>query len=312
MEDTSKAQGVETEEGWHIAPDGHRLYKKMWKTKTPPKARLVFIHGFSDHCNAYGTLFPTLALSSIEVHSFDQRGWGRTVAKPSQKGLTGPTTTVLSDITSFIKKLIPSDVPLFVMGHSMGGAEVLTYMALGDEEVKRHVRGWLLESPFVAFNAASKPSPFIVFAGRLAGKLLPHRQMVQKLDPSLLCRDEIVQQDFVNDDLCHDTGTLEGLAAMLDRAAGLDSGAIAVPADAGEGGKTRVWISHGTEDGVCDFKGSERIYKRWEHIEDKELVELTGWLHKLHAEPSPDKESYIESAAKWILERSGPLDTLMI
>ena len=211
---------------------------------------------------------------------------------------------------------------------------MLTYMALGDEEVKRHVRGWLLESPFVAFNAASKPSPFIVFAGRLAGKLLPHRQMVQKLDPSLLCRDEIVQQDFVNDDLCHDTGTLEGLAAMLDRAAGLDSGAIAVPADAGEGGKTRVWISHGTEDGVCDFKGSERIYKRWEHIEDKELVELTGWLHKcesrnlsvlfsssldhvmliasvVHAEPSPDKESYIESAAKWILERSGPLDTLV-
>jgi hypothetical protein len=31
MEDTSKAQGIETEEGTHIASDGHRLYKKVWK-----------------------------------------------------------------------------------------------------------------------------------------------------------------------------------------------------------------------------------------------------------------------------------------
>ena len=250
------------------------------QTKTLPRARLVFIHGFSDHCNAYGVLFPTLALRGIEVYSFDQRGWGRSVHKPSQKGLTGNTEKVLGDITSFINKLPESELPLFVMGHSMGGAEVLTYMAMGDEQVKKKVRGWLLESPFVAFNASSKPSPLIVFAGRLAGRLLPHRQMVQKLDPALLCRDEIVQQDFVADELCHDTGTLEGLAAMLDRAAGLDSGSIHIPADGGEGGKTRVWISHGTEDGVCDYYGSERIYKRWDHIEDKEFVELTGWLHK--------------------------------
>jgi acylglycerol lipase len=104
--------------------------------------------------------------------------------------------------------------------------------------------------------------------------------MVQKLDPALLCRDEIVQQDFVADELCHDTGTLEGLAGMLDRAAGLDTGRLAVPADAGEGGKTRVWLSHGTKDGVCDYHGSVRIYERWGHIEDKELKELEGWLHK--------------------------------
>jgi acylglycerol lipase len=204
------------------------------------------------------------------------------VHRDSEKGLTGPTSLVLSDITSFIKSLCPPkpDIPLFVMGHSMGGAEVLTYMADGDEGVKQHVRGWLLESPFVAFNPASKPSPIVVFVGRLAGRLLPHRQMVQKLDPKLLCRDEQVQKDFVADTLCHDTGTLEGLSGMLDRAAGLDTGTIIVPRDAGEGGKTRVWLSHGTKDGVCDYHGSERLYKRWYYIEDKELKELDGWLHK--------------------------------
>lgn len=162
----------------------------------------------------------------------------------------------------------------------MGGAEVLTYMAEGPKEIKSQVRGWLLESPFVAFNAASKPSPVVVFVGRLAGKMLPHRQMVQKLEEKLLCRDPAVQKEFVEDPLCHNTGTLEGLSGMLDRAAELDSGKIRIPGDAGEGGKTRVWLSHGTADGVCDYHGSERLYKRWDHIEDKELRELKGWFHK--------------------------------
>ncbi|KIW02582.1 hypothetical protein, variant [Verruconis gallopava] len=312
MEDTSKADGIATEEGWHTTSDGHKLYTKKWLTPEAPKAILVFIHGFSDHCNAYGILFPRFAARGIEVHSFDQRGWGRSVHKASEKGLTGPTSQVLDDITSFIKPLLPPkpDVPLFVMGHSMGGAEVLTYMAQGPESVKKYVRGWLLESPFVAFNPASKPSPIVVVLGRLAGKLFPHMQMVQKLDPALLCRDVQVQKDFVADKLCHDTGTLEGLAAMLDRAAGLDGGHIKIPKDAGEDGTTRVWLSHGTKDGVCDFHGSERLYKRWDYIMDKELVELDGWLHKLHAEPSPDKEEYAKRAADWILNRAGSLDSL--
>src|SRR5215469_8379904 len=98
-----------------------------------PIARLVFIHGFSDHINAYGILFPTLATLGISTYGFDQRGWGRSVHSPSEKGLTGPTPLILSDTTSFIKSVLASsspdddrkNTPLFLMGHSMGGAQVL-------------------------------------------------------------------------------------------------------------------------------------------------------------------------------------------
>jgi acylglycerol lipase len=61
--------------------------------------------------NAYGLLFPTLASHGIEVYGFDQRGWGRSVEKASEKGLSGPTSLILSDIASFIKTLLPSKVP---------------------------------------------------------------------------------------------------------------------------------------------------------------------------------------------------------
>src|SRR5579871_4355326 len=142
-----------------------------------PKARLIFIHGFSDHINAYGILFPTLATLGISTYGFDQRGWGRSVHSPSEKGNSGPTTLVLSDITSFIKSVLASsspddddgkNPPLFLMGHSMGGAEVLCYIAQGPSDVVSQIRGFLLNAPFLAIHKDTKPSIITLLIGRFA------------------------------------------------------------------------------------------------------------------------------------------------
>jgi acylglycerol lipase len=39
---------MSVEEGTHILADGKQLFTKTFRTEGPPKARLVFIHGFSD------------------------------------------------------------------------------------------------------------------------------------------------------------------------------------------------------------------------------------------------------------------------
>lgn len=115
-----------TEEGTHRCADGTQLYTKTWKPPSgDPVAKVVFVHGFSDHCNTYLELFPTLACRQILVYAFDQRGWGRSVKKLSARGRTGSTSQVLDDIDSVVKSQLPSDLPLFLMGHSMGGGEVL-------------------------------------------------------------------------------------------------------------------------------------------------------------------------------------------
>lgn len=160
-----------------------------------------------------GTCSPLLSDSSAPPNQLTvQRGWGRSVEQPKQRGFTGPTTRVLDDITSFLKTVIPCPIPLFLMGHSMGGGEVLLYMSIGPAELRKHIRGYLLESPFIDFDPKSKPSSVTVFLGRLAGKVLPHHQLTNPLDVKLITRNPTVQQQFTNDDLCHDTGTLQGLA----------------------------------------------------------------------------------------------------
>lgn len=165
------------------------------------------------------------------------------------------------------------------MGHSMGGGEVLCYAAQGPHEVRQHIRGYLLESPFVDFDAKSKPSPFTVFFGRLAGKLLPERQMVNKLDVNLLSRDPEACKRFEEDELCHDTGTLEGLSGLLNRTNELATGKIIIPDDAGEGGVTRIWIAHGDKDGITAFAASKCLADALE-VKDKEFKAYKGYYHR--------------------------------
>ncbi|KAL8821780.1 MAG: hypothetical protein Q9223_000253 [Gallowayella weberi] len=293
-----------TEEGIHTCTDGAKLYTKTWKPLIPPLAKIIFVHGFSDHCNAYNDLFSLLALSKIQVHAFDQRGWGRSVKSVHEKGLTGPTSQVLSDITSVVKSQLPTSIPLFLMGHSMGGAEVLHWAANGPPGLRSQIMGYVCESPLIAIHEDTQPSKVTVVVGRLAAKLVPRRQMIRKIESRLLSRDESVCKDFENDELCHDTGTLEGLAGMLQRAEALDSGHLSFNDLDG----CKLWVGHGTKDRVTSFEATARFMDRLE-IKDKTFRIYDGHYHKLHAEPGEDKVAFARDVADWILARSVATET---
>ena len=125
------------------------------------------------------------------------------MTKKSERGLTGPTPMVMNDITSMITSLMPTSkekiIPLFLMGHSMGGAEVLYYAATGPVEVRNQIRGYLALAPYITLLPKSQPSQALVVAGRLALRVLPRYQMLQKLKPENLCRDPTVAESWEAD-----------------------------------------------------------------------------------------------------------------
>jgi acylglycerol lipase len=205
--------------------------------------------------------------------------------------------------------------PLFLMGHSMGGGEVLLLSLLQTQpEPLPRVSGILLESPYIALHPSAQPNAFTVFAGKLAAKLSPKRPLLQKLESKHLCRDPQVCRDWVDDELCHDTGTLEGLAAMLQRAADLTAFALGKPVSGvatkttfghTQGGSESVplWIGHGTEDKVTSCELSKTIFGRLD-VKDKTLKLYEGAYHKLHAEPDGVAEEVADDVATWILARA--------
>jgi len=285
-------------EGTHQIGDVS-LYTKSWLPEGPPKATLIFIHGFNDHINRYYILFPYLASRGIAVHGFDQRGWGRSVKSPSQRGATGPTSLVVSDIASFIRTHLPSSVPLFVAGHSMGGGEILTLASDPRyQDLMGSVRGWILESPFIAFPKGYEPSFVTVFFGRLAGKLLPKKRLASGLPPENLTRDPAVIASLKGDEWIHNMGTLEGLAGLLDRTANLNEGKVKL-----NEGVQSLWLGHGTQDKGTSYEASRKWFDRQTGVKDKEFKTYEGWFHQLHADRPEDREVFAKDVADFILAR---------
>ncbi|KAL9130941.1 MAG: hypothetical protein Q9217_000987 [Psora testacea] len=257
--------------------------KTFIQPTTPPVALVLFIHGFSDHINRFDVFLDVLASRGIQIHGFDQRGWGRSVTRKSERGLTGSTATVMNDITSMLRSLIPiakeKSISLFLMGHSMGGGEILYYAATGPAEVRKEIRGYLALAPYIALHPTAQPSRALVVAGRLAKFVLPKRQMEQKLKPEWLCRDPDVAKSWEEDELCHNIGTLEGLGGMIDRGEELDRDAVVVK----EGS---FFIAHGSEDHVTSYDTSKRWFTRLK-VEDKEFKSYEGWYHVCKLLPVP-------------------------
>ena len=197
----------------------------------------------------------------------------------------------------------------------MGGAEILQYAARGPSEVRSKITGYVAESPYIALHPSAQPSRFTVVAGRLAARFLPNSHMVQKLESKWLCRDPVVCKEWAEDPLCHDTGTLEGLSGMLDRADELNRGLVTIR----EG---RVWVGHGSADRVCSFDAARGWFERL-GVQDKDFKTYEGWYHKrecisgrtevsntnsksliVHAEPGEDKITFANDVADWILARA--------
>lgn len=263
------------------------------------------MHGFSEHINRYNDFFPEIASQGIQVLAWDQRGWGRSVTKPAEKGLTGATPQVIADVAAFIKDKLPADVPVFVMGHSMGGGEILTLA--GDpayEAVVSQVRGWILECPFIGFTPEEEPSKLKVVAGRMVGRLLPRQQMVHEVPPERLSRDPAVVESVRKDELCHNTGTLEGLAGLLDRTAVLSEGSVKL------GKHVRsVLLAHGADDKICSFPAALK-WLEGQSIEDKTTKAYEGGYHQLHSDLC--KDEFTRDLVEWVLKRCDEKDAAAV
>lgn len=264
-----------------------------------PKAKLIFVHGFNDHINRYYGLFPYLANQGIATYGFDQRGWGLSAATSALQGNTGPTTQVIADIVSVIRAQLPSKVPLFIAGHSMGGGEVLTLASDPTyEDVITQVRGWILESPFINFPKGFEPSSAKVFFGRLAGKILPNMRIGNPIPPENVTRDPAVIKSIKEDKLLHGLGSLEGLSGLLDRAAALHSGEVKLSKNV-----KSLWLGCGTADKGVSYDACKTWFEKQTQLEDKEFKTYDGWSHQLHADLADNGDIFAKDVSDFILAR---------
>lgn len=128
---------------------GLHLFTQSWLPDAAPRAAIVISHGLGEHSGRYAILARELVERGYAVHALDHRGHGRS---------GGPRANIdrfahlVSDFTSFVGRCARQhlDTPLYVLGHSMGGA-VAFAAAL---RLQHKLRGLVLSAPALATDSA--------------------------------------------------------------------------------------------------------------------------------------------------------------
>ena len=110
--------------GFAVMADGYRLPLSIWEADANPEALVLALHGFNDYRNAFSGPARFFAANRITTYAYDQRGFGET----QQRGLWPVDGVLEADATAMASLLCAShpDLPLYLLGESMGGAVVMT------------------------------------------------------------------------------------------------------------------------------------------------------------------------------------------
>ena len=106
-----------------VMADGYQLPVTVWETDESPEAMVLALHGFNDYRNAFSDPATFLAANRIMTYAYDQRGFGET----AQRGIWPADGILEADATVMASLLCARhpDLPLFLLGESMGGAVVM-------------------------------------------------------------------------------------------------------------------------------------------------------------------------------------------
>jgi len=182
-------------EGGFTSRDGLNLFYQSWLPEAEGKAVLLVVHGWAEHSGRYTNLVDHFIPGGYLVYALDHRGHGRSEGKP---GYVDRFTDYLDDLKTFfdVVRGRHGDIPIFLVGHSMGGTIATAYSIRHQHEVA----GLILSGASLKLGS-SLSSALLPFA-RILSLLVP-KLGITALDASAICQDGAVVEAYVSDPLVY-------------------------------------------------------------------------------------------------------------
>ncbi|KAF9653756.1 alpha/beta-hydrolase [Thelephora ganbajun] len=289
------------EENWLTGPAGTKFYTRTYKADQP-KALLVFVHGFAEHVGRYNHVHEKYPEKGITVFTYDARGFGKTAldaANKSKDSSYGKTSwkEQFGDIEWAIgqaSKEVPG-VPTFLMGHSMGGGNVLGFVtrttAPPSPDTVKLLSGVIVSSPLLVLSTPA--SPFQRWLGRKARPFLPNLPVPAPMNEGDLNRNP-ERNKVLSDPLIKQAGTVAGLTDMFDGGKKLvDEDYVHFPQS------LPLIIIHGDADKITSHDASKSFVEKVK-ADDKKFSSYPGGYHELANEPDGMDEKLTDEVIAWI------------
>ena len=272
------------------ATDGVSLLGQAWMPPTVQAvvAVVAVVHGIAEHSGRYAALAERANQRGLGVVSLDLRGHGRS---PGERSWVDRFDDYLLDVDALLAKTqeLAAGRRVFLMGHSMGGAIALRWLA----QRRRPVAGLILSS--AALKIGGDVPRLLVALAPLLSRWLPHLRGT-RIDPATISRDAAAVAAYVNDPLVSlqappaRTGAelLQAMAANRAAAAGLS-----LP----------VYLFHGDADRLTDPAGSREIFDLWGGP-DRTLRLWPGSRHETFNDL--DRDAVVAELLDWVVAHCRP------
>jgi alpha-beta hydrolase superfamily lysophospholipase len=231
-------------EGTFTTPDSLTIYHQSWLPDGEPKAVVLLLHGLAEHSGRYTHIAQALTDAGYAVHALDHRGHGKSDGK---RTFVKSYDQYQADILQFraMVEAQHAGLPLFVLGHSMGGNLALGHVL----DHQEGVRGMVLSAPALAPGASLSPSK--IKLAKLVGKIAPGLRP-EALSSDAISRDPAVVAAYVADPLVFNGKITAGAAAAL-----LNS-METFPRRYAEL-RLPILLQHGTADALVDIAGTRAL-----------------------------------------------------
>lgn len=256
-----------------------------WRAWLPqqPRAAVLLVHGFGEHCGRYGNVVETLVPAGISVWGIDHRGHGQSQGR---RGHVDSFSDYVEDLHRFYQEVVEpalGTMPRFVLGHSMGSIIAMNYVTMYSVGLS----GCVLSGT----GAASPLSENKVLAAATAllSTLAPRGRIRFPLPPEFISRDPEVVAAYKADPLVHNKLSFRlgnemrvALARGVQGIQGLD-----IP----------ILIQCGSEDE--SFIRQRELYDGL-ISRDKTFKLYPGLKHEVYNEMEPDRKQVLADLLDWL------------
>jgi acylglycerol lipase len=260
---------------------GVELFWQGWLAADPLSGVLLVCHGVGEHSGRYGNVVDALVPGGWAVYGLDHRGHGRSGGRRVDFGCYGD---LLADLDTFRRYVVArhEGLPVFLLGHSMGGQIALAYAL----EHQDDLWGLVLSAPALGSGAVPKA---VVPLLRLLAKVAPTLRPAG-IDEVLISKDPAVVAAYRADPLVyHGNPTLRlgsALYAQMD-VLPARAGALRLP----------LLLMQGAADELTDPAGV-RLLESTSGSPDQTVCWYEGLWHEIFNEP--ERERPLADLREWL------------
>ena len=254
-----------------------------------PKANVIITHGLGEHSGRYSYVMEKLNQSDFNAYTYDLRGHGKS---GGHSAYVNDYRDYLSDLLVMIEYVRDenSNVPTFLLGHSMGGF-ITTLFGITTNDL---VSGVVLTG--AATQTPRQANPMMRRVLQIAGKATPKAAIKNDLG-KIVSKDPLVVENYLKDPLNKAKITM-GLYDQF-----IIKGIDFVKSNIDQFNYP-VLLLHGSDDKIVDPTAAQ-IFLKNASSQDKTLKIYDGLYHEILNEP--ERDDVIDDITKWLSDRCSTL-----